>query len=44
MRQMGLDGPVGNTYDCDIRVIAGIGYNSIGFDAPYDESKCGKLS
>ena len=40
---MGINGPISDTYDNDIRIIAGIGYNSTGFDAPYNESKTGNI-
>ena len=40
---MGLNGPISGTYDNDIRIIAGIGYNSMCFDAPYHESKTGNI-
>ena len=43
MRGMSSDGPIGGTYDDFIRIIAGIGYNSTGYDAPYDMSMCGKF-
>lgn len=43
MREMGSGGPIGGTYDDFIRIIAGIGYNSAGYNAPYDVSMCGKF-
>ena len=41
---MGINGPISGTYDNDIRIIAGIGYNSMGFDAPYNESLTGNIN
>ena len=43
MRSMGSDGPTGNAYDDGLRIICGVGYNSVGYDLPYNESKSGKF-
>lgn len=42
MFTMGINGPLSGTCEDWIRIIAGIGYNSAGYHAPYDESSCGK--
>ena len=43
MRQMGSDGPTGSSYEDGLRIICGVGYNSMGYDLPYDQSKSGKI-
>ena len=43
MRTMGSSGPTGNAYDDGLRIICGVGYNSAGYDLPYDQSKSGKF-
>ena len=42
MRNMCIDGPCEGTYGDEIKIICGIGKNSLGFDAPYTESKSGE--
>ena len=44
MFKMGVNGPLSGTSEDWIRIIAGIGYNSVNYHAPYNESYCGKSS
>ena len=41
MRRMASHGPSGGTYEDEVLVVPGIGRNSTGYDAPYNESQSG---
>ena len=42
MRRMTSNGPSGSTYEDEVLVVPGIGKNSAGYEAPYNESQSGK--